>query len=61
MIRNDWTGHLRRYPLYELRQRQNITNQQLRIAYRAKNTKALEELTDMADSLTEAVYLNEFA
>ncbi len=60
-VRNDWTGHLRHYSLPELRRRQSITNQQIRIAYKAKNTRALKELRDMADSLTEAIYLNEFA
>lgn len=59
-IRNDWVGHLRKYSLFELRRRQNITNQQIRIAYKAKNTTALTELHNMSDSLTEAVYLNEF-
>ena len=59
-IRNDWVGHLRRYPLKELRRRQNLTKQSQRIAHRAKNTKALNELLDMENSLTEAVYLNEF-
>ena len=60
-IRNDWVGHLRRYSLKELRRRQNITNQQIKIAYKAQKTTALTELQNMADSLTEAVYLNEFA
>ena len=60
-IRNDWVGHLRRYSLKELRRRQFITNQQIKIAHRARKTTALIELQDMADSLTEAVYLNEFA
>ena len=59
--RNDWVGHLRRYPLKELRRRQNLTKQQLRIAHRSQNTEALNSLRDMEDSLTEAVYLNEFA
>ena len=60
-IQNDWVTHLRRYPLKELRRRQNITAQQIVIAHRAKNHRALIELQNMADSLTEAVYLNEFA
>ncbi len=60
-VRNDWVGHLRRYPLKELRRRQNLTKQQIRIAHRAKNMTALDNLRDMEDSLTEAVYLNEFA
>ena len=60
-IRNDWVAHLMRYPLKELRQRQNIVKQQQQTAYRAKNTHALEELQDMEDSLTEAVYLKEFS
>jgi ribosomal protein L19E len=60
-VRNDWVGHLRRYSLKELRRRQNITRQQIRIAYKAKKTTALTELHNMADSLAEAVYLNEFA
>ena len=60
-IRNDWVGHLRRYPLKELRRRQNLTKQQLCIAHRARNTEALNNLRNMEDSLTEAVYLNEFA
>ena len=61
VIRNDWVGHLRRYSLKELRRRQNINKQQIRIAHRAGNTEALIELQNMNDSLTEAVYLNEFA
>ncbi len=60
-VRNDWVGHLRHYPLKELRRRQNITGLQIQVAYRAKNTVVLEELQDMADSLVEAVFLNEFA
>ncbi len=60
-IRNDWVGHLRRYSLKELRRRQNITKQQIRIACRTKKTTTLIELQNMDDSLTEAVYLNEFA
>ena len=60
VVRNDWTAHLRRYPLKELRRRQNITNQQISIAHKAHNTRALEELQNMADSLTETVFLNEF-
>ncbi|KKN22354.1 hypothetical protein LCGC14_0916200 [marine sediment metagenome] len=60
-IRNDWVGHLRQYTLKELRRRQNITKQQIVIAYNSKKTTALTELQNMADSLTEAVYLNEFA
>ena len=59
-IRNDWVAHLRRYPLKELRRRQNITGQQIIIAYRTKKQNALIELQNMADSLTEAIYLNEF-
>ncbi len=58
--RNDWVGHLRHYTLKELRRRQNLTVQQIQIAYNASNTRALIDLQDMADSLTEAVYLNEF-
>ena len=60
MVRNDWVAHLRRYSLKELRRRQNITNQQIVIACRAKKTRALQELQDMADSLTETVLLTEF-
>lgn len=60
-IRKDWVGHLRRYSLKELRRRQNLTNQQITIAYRANNIRALTDLQNMADSLTEAVFLNEFA
>jgi len=59
-VRNDWVGHLRRYPLKELRRRQNLTAQQIVIAYRANNIRTLTDLQNMADSLTEAVYLNEF-
>ena len=58
--RNDWVCHLRRYSLKELRRRQNITYQQIRIAHRTNKTEALIQLQNMADSLTEAVYLNEF-
>ena len=60
-IRNDWVGHLRRYTLKELRRRQNLTYQQIKLAYNANNIRALTDLQNMADSLTEAVYLNEFA
>ncbi len=60
-IRNDWVGHLRRYSLKELRRRQNLTVQQITIAYNANNNRALTDLQNMADSLTEAVFLNEFA
>ena len=60
-VRNDWVAHLRRYSLKELRRRQNITKQQIAIAYNDKNARALTELQNMADSLTEAVFLNEFA
>lgn len=59
-VRNDWVGHLRRYPLKELRRRQDLTYQQIQIAHRTKNDRAMTELQNMADSLTEAVYLNEF-
>ena len=59
-IRNNWVAHLRRYSLKELRRRQNITAQQIIIAHRTKKLTALIELQNMADSLTEAVYLNEF-
>ena len=59
--RNDWVGHLRRYSLKELRRRQNLTTQQIEIAYAASNERALTDLQNMADSLTEAVFLNEFA
>ncbi len=61
VVRNDWVAHLMYYPLKELRRRQNIVKQQQRIAYRIKNTHALEGLRDMEDSLTETVYLKEFA
>lgn len=60
-IRNDWVGHLRRYSLKELRRRQEINKQQIKIAYRVKNTHALQRLQNMQDSLIEAIILNEFA
>lgn len=59
-IDNGWVAHLRQYSLKELRRRQNITKQQIQITHRNHNTRALLELQNMADSLTEAVYLNEF-
>ncbi len=58
--RNDWVAHLQKYSLKELRRRQNITRQQIKIAFKTKNARALTELQNMYDSLTEAVYLNEF-
>ncbi len=60
-IRNDWVGHLRHYTLKELKRRQDITNQQIETFGFIGNAKALERCQDMADSLTEAIYLNEFA
>ena len=59
-VQNDWVGRLRRYPLKELRRRQNLITQQIETAYKTENTAALNNLHDMEDSLTEAVYLNEF-
>lgn len=57
---NGWVAHLRHYNLKELRRRQGLTKQQIAIAYKANNTRALTELQTMADSLTETVLLNEF-
>jgi len=54
-IRNDWVGHLRRYPLRVLRQRQQITKQQIVVAYRQHNDTALTQLNDMLDSLAETI------
>lgn len=53
--RNDWVYHLLHYSLKELRRRQGITQRQIVIAYKAKNISLLEELNNMADSLTEAI------
>ncbi len=54
-IRNDWTAHLLRYSLKELRQRQNITKQQIAVAYQNHNERALTQLNDMLDSLAETI------
>ena len=59
-IKNDWVEHFRQYSLKELRRRQNLAKQQIRIAHRANNNRALTVLHDVEDSLTEAVFLNEF-
>ena len=60
VIRNDWVEHFRQYPLKELRRRQNLAKQQIRIAHRTNNDRGLAALHDVEDSLTEAVFLNEF-
>lgn len=59
--RNDWVAHLRLYSLKELRRRQDLINLQITLAYDSKKTRGLTDLQNMADSLTEAIYLNEFA
>jgi len=65
-----WLGMLLAFitlPLKELRRRQNITYQQIQTTYRQIQDRrehhrlvALNKLQDMADSLTEAVYLTEW-
>ena len=61
-VRNDWVAHLLHYPLKELRRRQDITNQQIEVAYKRRNSGpsnlvTMNELQNMADSLMEAIYL----
>ncbi len=55
MINNNWAWVLHKYSLKELRQRQDICNQQIAIAHKTKNTEALERCQAMADTLIEVI------
>jgi len=61
----NWVAHLTHYSLAELRRRQRIVAAQTVAAYklaqqpdtRPRGLRALEDLQEMADSLTEAVMI----
>lgn len=63
--RSDWTAHLTRYTLAELRRRQRITAGQIEAAWelmqcpdtRPRGESAMTDLQNMYDSLTEAVMI----
>jgi hypothetical protein len=55
--RNDWTAHLVKYSIPQLRKRQRICEAQIAVAYKARNTEALIRLYTMQDSLTAAVMI----
>ncbi len=55
MINNNWAWVLRKYSLKELRRRQDVCNEQIAIAHKTNNTKALERCQAMADTLTGVI------
>lgn len=54
-IKNEYVKYFLTLPLIELRRRQDIAKPQMLQAYTSKNTKGLENLQDVMDSLSEAI------